>query len=446
VLKVTLDEARWEKIIGEWKEKGIKWVRFELPDMGGQSRCKIIPIDNAKGFAQKGLNMYGGTAVLDSASSVVPGTLYNEEVNYADQRLIPDLDTAYVVPWADRTASFICDTYWENGQPLEAAPRNVCKRVLAELDRMGYKAKIGLEWEFYILDAEGKPFFGGVHIFNAIRNTYLPEVQDMLEMLPQVGIDIITFNCEYAPSQFEINYKPAENLRAADLGFICKNGIKAISHRHGHIATFMTKPFSDTAASGAHIHISLYDKNTGKNVFLDPNDPDGISELCRYFVRGQLDHAAATMALMAPTENCYKRYVPHHFAPSNVSWGFEDRSALVRVKNFFDERTHIENRLPSGLANPYLIVAAAVAAGILGIKAKKLPDPPVEGPAEDCPYLPKLPRSILESVAALEADREMRELLGEEFVTAYKRIKEFEIARFRSYVTDWERNEYLELY
>ncbi|MGQ9824401.1 MAG: glutamine synthetase family protein [Desulfotomaculales bacterium] len=442
------DEKKFNAIIEEWMAKGIEKVRFELPDLHGGVRCKIVPLRNARGYAQKGLNMYGGTLALDSASSVVPGSLYNEEKNYADQKLFPDLDTAAVVPWADKTARFICDTYWDDGTPLRAAPRYVLKKALAELDALGLEAKVGLEFEFYLLDGKTRDFlFGGVHIFNPIRNTYVPVIEEIISLMPEIGIDIITANCEYAPSQYEINYKPETGLKAADAGFTFKNGVKALAHRAGLLATFMTKPYPDKAGCGAHIHVSLLDKRTGENVFLDKSDPYGISDLCRYFIYGQLEHAPAVMALMVPTYNCYKRYKPHTFAPSNVSWGFEDRSAMIRVKSSFDERTHIENRLPSGIANPYLIVAACLAAGVLGIQSRKAPEMPhYSGPAEECPDLPKLPRNLETSLQALEADPPLCNLLGEEFVKVFTTVKRYELQRLFNYVTDWERNEYMELY
>src|SRR5216683_133567 len=198
----TLDE-----LLSRWENDGINNVLFELPDMHGSARSKIIPLNKVRGFAEKGLNMYGGALALDSRSFVVSGTRYNEEVRYADQVLKPDLSTAAIVPWLNNTARLICDTYWADGTPLHAAPRHVLRKVVAELDKLGYQAVVGLEYEFYLLDpATMMPVFDGLHIFNTNRNLAIPVTERIVELMQQIGIDIITANCEYGPGQFEINY------------------------------------------------------------------------------------------------------------------------------------------------------------------------------------------------------------------------------------------------
>src|SRR5487761_1522597 len=154
-----------DAILADWESAGIRSVLFELPDMHGAARSKLIPINKGSSYANKGLNMYGGTVTLDSSSFVVENTKYNEEKRYADQVLIPDLSTAAVIPWLNNTARLICDTYWEDGTPLHVAPRHVLRRVLNEIDKLGYRAVVGLEYEFYVLDpATMQPVFDGLHI------------------------------------------------------------------------------------------------------------------------------------------------------------------------------------------------------------------------------------------------------------------------------------------
>ncbi|HLI09526.1 MAG TPA: glutamine synthetase family protein [Ktedonobacteraceae bacterium] len=438
----TLDE-----LLERWSSEGITNVLFELPDMHGIARSKIVPLIKARSFAEKGLNMYGGTVALDSRSFVVSGTQYNEEKNYADQVLIPDLSTAAVVPWMNRTARLICDTYWADGTPLHAAPRHVLRNAVAELDKLGYQAVVGLEYEFYLLNPSTMtPIFDGLHIFNTMRNVAVPVTERIVELMPQIGIDIITANCEYGPGQFEINYGPHEALRAGDLGFTFKNGIKFIAGQLGYHATFMTKPFTDQSASGAHTHVSLVGKESGENAFLDTNNEHGLSKTAYYFMQGMLKHANAAMALMAPTPNCYHRFVPHHFAPSNISWGLEDRSAMIRAKNSRDQRTHLENRLPTALSNPYLSVAAVIAAGTLGLKDAEMPPAPVEGLAESSSDFSPLPTTLDEALDALEQDEAFRGILGDEFVQVFTTMKRSELARLKAHVTDWERDEYLEIF
>jgi glutamine synthetase len=439
---VTLDG-----LLAHWESEGINNVLFELPDMHGTARTKIVPLNKVRGFAEKGLNMYGGTLALDTRSFVISGTRYNEEVNYADQVLIPDLSTAAIVPWMHKTARLICDTYWADGTPLHAAPRHVLRRAVTELDKLGYQAVVGLEYEFYLLDPTTmKPVFDGLHIFNTMRNTAVPVAERIVELMPQIGIDIITANCEYGPGQFEINYGPHEGLRAGDLGFTFKNGVKYIARQLGYHATFMTKPFTDQSACGAHTHISLISKESGENAFLDTNDQYGLSQTAYHFTQGMLKHANAAMALMAPTPNCYHRFVPHHFAPSNISWGLEDRSAMIRAKNSRDSRTHLENRLPTGLSNSYLATAAVIAAGVLGLKDALMPPELVEGLAESYGGFEPLPPTLDDALNALEGDEAFRSILGDEFVQVFTTIKRSELARLKAHVTDWERDEYLEMF
>ena len=434
-------------LLSQWESEGISNVLFELPDMHGVARTKIVPLNKVRGFAEKGLNMYGGTLTLDTRSFVVSDSKYNEEKNYADQVLIPDLSTASIVPWMNKTARLICDTYWADGTPLHAAPRHVLRRAIAELDKLGYQAVVGLEYEFYLLDPTTmKPVFDGLHIFNHMRNTAVPVAERIIELMPQIGIDIITANCEYGPGQFEINYGPHQGLRAGDLGFTFKNGVKYIARQLGYHATFMTKPFTDQSASGAHTHISLVSKDSGENAFLDTNDKHGLSQTAYHFTQGMLKHANAAMALMAPTPNCYHRFVPHHFAPSNISWGLEDRTALIRAKNSRDSRTHLENRLPTALSNSYLATAAVIAAGVLGLKEAEMPPELVEGLAESYGGFEPLPPTLDDALNALESDEAFRGILGDEFVQVFTTIKRSELARLKAHVTDWERDEYLEMF
>ncbi|MGH2525794.1 MAG: glutamine synthetase family protein, partial [Actinomycetota bacterium] len=182
--------AEVEQVLEDWRKDGIGYVRFELPDMHGISRSKTIPIAHATEYASRGLNMYGGTRVLDSRSDVVPSTLYHEERGYGDQLLRPDPDSATVIPWADRTARFICDATWYDGQPLAATPRHVFRRSLDKARSMGFEPVMGSEFEFYLLSSQThEPLFSGYQIFNTLRNDYVPTIRRILDEMPQAGVD-----------------------------------------------------------------------------------------------------------------------------------------------------------------------------------------------------------------------------------------------------------------
>jgi glutamine synthetase len=440
-------QSELEHVVAHWRERQIRNVRFELPDMHGTSRSKLVPIDHVERYSRGGLNMYGGAAVLDTRSDIVSGTLYNEEVAYADQFLRPDAATAAIVPWADATARLICDTHWGDGRPLAAAPRHVFRRVLERCRALGYEPLMGVEPEFYLLDgATRQPLFGGYHIFNTVRNTYVPLIERVADEMRAYGIDVITANCEYAGSQWEINFMPGRGLDGPDRVFSFKNGVKELAHRDGLLATFMSKPFAGSAGSGAHAHIGLLDRESGVNVLSDPDGRWGLSGVGQSFLAGWLRHARPVYTLLAPTVNCLKRRRAHTFSPTNVSWGLEDRSALVRIKGGSPESLHLENRAPTGLSNPYLVGAALLAAGLLGVEDGLELEPPASPPAEEDGSKEPLPLTVEEALAALEADERIVELLGGEFVRVYGAMRRHELQRFADHVTDWELEEYLELY
>jgi glutamine synthetase len=438
-----------QEILERWREEGIGFVRFELPDMHGISRSKTIPIAHASGYAERGLNMYGGASVLDTRSDVVPGTLYHDAVGYGDQLLFPDPDSAAVLPWMDRTARLICDARWYDGTPLEATPRHVFRRALEKARSMGFEPVMGSEFEFYLLTGDThERLYEGYHIFNTIRNDHVPTIRRIIEEMPAVGVDIITANCEYAGSQWEINFAPGRGLDGPDHAFTFKNGVKEIAKQDGYLATFMTKPWTGHSGSGCHTHLSMVDASSGANVFGDADDAQGMTDTCRSFIAGLLTYAKTIDAVIAPTVNCLRRRRPHTFSPSNISWGLEDRSALVRVKGGLAENKHLEYRAPSALSNPYLVGAALIQAGLRGVEdGLTAPEPSKPGiPAEEDDAFEKLPTELEASLEELEGDPAAAEFFGQDFVTAYGAMRRSELSRFDDWVTDWERTEYLELF
>lgn len=431
----------------ELERQDIKYVRFELPDLHGISRLKVIPVNKVESYARQGLNFYGGTLALDTASLVVPDSGYHAERKFKDHLLIPDFNTLTPVPWLEKTAKVICDPVEYSGEPLAIAPRYILKKLLEQSTAIGFNVMMGHEFEFYLLDGETRqPLFGGCHIFNHLRSQYNPDIEKIVQYLEQSNLDIITYNCEHAPSQFEINYGPAIGVEAADKAFNFKTAVKEIAHRLGYLATFMTKPYPDKSGSCCHFHISLWDRETNKNVFLDPEDEMGLSSTAKSFIEGILTHARALMPTIDPTPNCYRRLKPNTFAPSKVSWGIEDRSSMVRVKATHDDRTHLEVRAASGLSNPYLAAAGVLAAGLLGVKKQLSLRSTGDCPGEDNPDFPWLPQNLSEALDSLATDSEMKELLGAEFVRVFDRVKRFELDRFDRHISDWEINEYLEVY
>lgn len=441
------DAAAAEAFVEKVREAGFEYVRFEIADMAGLSRGKTIPISHIASYMKTGLNLYGGTVALDSYSIPVRNSGYNEERNYSDCVMVVDTDTLTPVPWLEKTGRVICDTMWYDGAPQMAMPRLLLKKMLNLADALGYTVMMGHEYEFYVVDAETrKPIFDGQPIFVTSRTHGHPAIDDLIRVLQAQGIDIITYNVEHGPGQVEINYSAMTGIAAADRAFIFKGTVKEYLARHGLLATFMTKPYKGLSGSCSHYHISLVDKATGKNAFLDTDEENGMSPLMKSFVQGILDHARAAMAIWSPTPNCYRRIRPHTYAPSNISWGVQDRSASVRVKASKDQAEHLEVRVPAAMANPYLLAASVIASGLLGVSQNRALTPAGSGPKEDDERYEKLPTAIEDALEALEADMALRDMLGEEFVKVYTTMKWQETNRLRDEIPPAETKEYFELY
>jgi glutamine synthetase len=429
------------------RENSVEYVRFELPDLAGLSRGKTVPIDHVESYTLNGLNLYGGTVTLDTNSNPIPGTGYNEDVNFTDCLMVPDPATVSNVPWLANTARVICDTKWYDGRAQQAAPRTVLRNVLAAAAALGYGVKMGHEYEFYVVDlATRQPIYSGQPIFvTAIAHRY-PQFDGLMRILAASGVDMITGNGEHGPGQWELNFAALDGIAAADRAFVFKNTVKEYLRGQGLLATFMTKPYKGLSGSCSHFHVSLYDLESGRNVFLGTENKDGMSGLMQSFVQGILEHAPAAQALWNPTPNCYRRIRPATFAPSNISWGVEDRSASVRIKASKDKRQHLEVRVPSALSNPYLTAAATIAAGLLGIKANAVLAPERAGLKENDPSFAKLPTEMHESLAALAADAALGELLGPEFIKVFTTVKAAELRRLRDEIPAAETAEYFDLY
>ncbi|MDR1546611.1 MAG: glutamine synthetase family protein [Deltaproteobacteria bacterium] len=410
-------------------------------------------------YLEHGLNFYGGIMTCDVQTRCAPGTGYGEEVTYGDARTIPDLNTFMVLPWAPNTARIIVDPHWYDGRPLMATPRILLKRTFKKFADLGYTVRLGFEFEFYLFK-EGTltPVYGSQPIFVTQYNNFdLDYLYGMMDVLQAAGFRIITQNSEQGPGQQEINLDARDGLEAVDEAMAFKNAIKEISKQHGYLASFMTKPWIDRCASGAHVHVSLLDKRTGENAFLDRGDADGLSGACRRFIAGLVEHAPANMVFAAPTVNCYKRYRPGACAPTSATWGFENRSVGIRVKSARGQGTHVENRLHCSAANPYMSALSTLVAGLLGLVGAKSAPAPVLHDVWADPSIPQLPATLEESLAAFEADEELKAAYGPELVKVVGAMKRWDIqtARancpnygapdFKSAISPWELEEFLEI-
>ncbi len=435
------------EILDDWKARDISWVRFELPDLHGTARVKLVPLNAAQHFAEEGLNMYGGAQVLDSRSDVVPDSGYNNEYQYADQLLRPDLSTAQMVPWQPGHARFICSAYSVDGTPRVASPRQLLQKVLATAGAMGYSIRTGMEYENYFLQRDGTPLFGGYHIFNPVRNTYHPVVLDLLEALPKMGIDLITANAEYGPGQFELNFGPGDGLEGPDKSYTYKNAVKEIAHKHDLIGTFMSKPISGLAGCGAHFHLSLIDRD-GRSVIGADGDEWGLSRRREAVHRrqpqvreGRVHAARPDRELLQAPPAAHVRAVEHLLGPRGPVGADPDqgRHGGARGTSSTARRPGCRTRTWSRRACWRPGCSASARASSWSRRRDRVP-------AEDDPKYEQLPWSPREALDRFERCEPLRAILGDEFCDIWSTVRRYELQRFDDHVTDWERTEYLEIY
>jgi len=430
-------------------EHGIRTVRLEFADFYGILRGKAIPVERFSETITDGVQFAMPTFAIDLAGNVATGTGVAEEIGYRDLRAIPDLSTFGLLPWEPGTARVMADIYFE-GRPVAVSPRQILKKVIDKYANLGLEPVVASELEFYLCRRQEGRWVRYVDrpsmVYTASRLSDPDDFAGRVRAaLKEMGMEVLASNHEFFPSQYEINLAHLPALQAADLTVIFKQAVKEMAFKDGLLATFMGRPFNGLGGSGYHLHVSLREPGTGKNVFADPDQPYGLSRTMLSFIAGQLVHAKGTMALMAPTVNSYKRYQLFSFAPYYVLWGLDNRSTYVRVPAERGSGTRVENRAADAAANPYLVIAAVLASGLDGIEKGLDPGDPYLGDCyqiSDAANYQTVPRSLGESLDAMEGDDYVRSLLGPEFIKAYLAVKRMEYQRFLDWVTDWEFNEY----
>lgn len=434
---------------------GITSVRFEQTDYYGIPHCKVIPVKHFRDKAIHGQNFCLGYLSFNPHGQPIGGTGYGEEIHYEDAVCFPDLASFQVLPWCKKTARVLVEGVYE-GKVVEGYPRVVARRQLERLEEMGYSLFSAHEFEFYMVDEKTQEPIDNSTNANATSRLFKIQgfTEDVLEGLPQAGVDLEFIGSESATGQFEITYRPSFGIRAGDNAHTYKMGIKEIAQKHGYIASFMSKPWPDKSGSSAHFCHSLWDVTGEIPLLYDPSQPLQLSKLGQYWVAGLHAHACALGVLMGPTVNCLKRYKPFSFAPSNATWGMDNRTCAIRVRVQGAKGTYIENRMGASACNPYISLAATVAAGIDGI-VRRLPLPErVIGDAykdEDIPPLtPKLPNNMAEALDCLLDDEVMVSSLGQDFIKCFVAGKrnELELERAaieRGELHKWEHDYFFEV-
>jgi glutamine synthetase len=432
-------------IVEDLRARGIDVIRVSYSDMIGTDRGRDVLLEELATAMGHGLAFCRAIYHTSPRGDVVPvqGGL---ESGLPDIKARPDLATLTDLPWEPGAAWVLADVFAEGGEPAGEGPRHVARQVSAKLAELGLQAVIGPELEFFICEPDPTCDRGWKRYADEPGNVYVvgrkgdPKgiLLTMLRYLRDAQLQVTAANHEFSGGQFEINLNHSELVDAADRAFRMKSGVQEIARHEGMLATFMAKPFNDEGGSGFHLHLSLVDES-GSNVF---GTDDGLSEIGLSAIAGVLAHAPALAAILNPTINSYKRFGPDTLAPWLIDWGMDNRSAMVRIPPERGQSSRMEVRLGDATANPYLAMAAVSAAVYLGVRDKLVPPAPLEGYGYDPESAPMLPQSLPEALDALEADAELREVLGEFFVNSFVTYKRNEVERFSRHITDWEFLEY----
>jgi glutamine synthetase len=435
-------------LLKDLRARGIDVIRVSYSDLIGVDRGRDVLIGELETALQHGLAFCRAVYHTSPMGDVVP-VQGGIESGLPDISAHPDLDTLTDLPWEPGALWCLADTTVLGGSAAEEAPRQVARRVADRLSELGLSAVVGPELEFYLLVQDPTSHQGWKRYAEAPGNVYVvgrkgdPNgvLLTMLRYLRDASLRVTAANHEFCPGQFEINLNHSDLLDAADRAFRLKSAVQEIARHEGMLATFMAKPFNDEGGSGFHLHVSLVDEDD-ENVCGDPDGPDGLSETGRHAIAGVLAHAPALAAILNPTINSYKRFGPDTLAPWLVDWGLDNRSAMVRIPPERGSAARMEVRLGDATANPYLAIAATAAAIYLGVRDKLEPPQPLEGYGYDPESAPLLPTSLTAALDALEADADLRHVLGDFFVESFLSYKRNEVERFEHHVTDWEFREY----
>jgi glutamine synthetase len=440
-------------------EHHIRTVRVGAVDIDGVWRGKRIPVQYfSESVWEKGTNicniLFGWDMVDESLTDL---TYTGWQTGYPDITLKPDLSTLTLIPWEPNTAGVICDIVELDGTPLDLSPRQLLQRIVDEANEMGFAPRAAYEFEFYVLRQppghlnatdfrDLEPLTYGSRTYSLQRGNateYL--LGDIREQLAGAGVYIEACNSEHGPGQFEVNIHHDDAIRAADHALLLKNAIKEIAAAHGHTATFMAKLNPAWAGSSGHVHQSLRTRD-GSPAFAS-DDPTALSETGRQYLAGLVSLAKDLTAIYLPTVNSYKRSEGGSWAGASASWGRDNRTVAIRSIPSAGIGARVENRVPGADANPYLVIAANLAAGLHGIRKGLLPVDETTGNAYEAKNAAEvaLPTSLGAAVDAfLESDM-TRELLGERFVEHYAATRRWELTQYGKAVTDWEMRRYLEV-
>ena len=435
-------------------ERRVTEVECLVPDLTGVARGKILPRE--KFTEDRGMRIPEAIVAMGVTGEFPDNGPYYDVVNPTDRdmHLQPDASTVRIVPWAtDPTAQVIHDCFDRDGKLVPFAPRSVLRRVCDLYEAEGIEPVVAPELEFYLVARKTdpnpvlRPPIGRSGRAETSRQSYSidavnefdPLFEEIYDFCEKMELNVDTLIHEAGAGQMEINFFHAHPLGLADEVFLFKRTVREVALRHDMYATFMAKPIAGEPGSAMHVHQSILNKATGKNMF---SNADGTpSEAFYHYIGGLQRYIPAAMALVAPYVNSYRRLARHTAAPINTEWGIDNRSVGIRSPISSPQARRIENRVIGVDANPYVAMAMTLACGYLGMKKKIKPKPEMKGDAYLAPY--SLPRSLGEALNLLREEPDLHEVLGHEFVTVYTEVKELEFEEFMKVISPWEREHLL---
>ncbi|CDX18620.1 Glutamine synthetase 3 [Mesorhizobium sp. ORS 3324] len=426
------------------KARNVKYFMISYTDLFGGQRAKLVPAQAIGDMQKEGAGFAGFATWLDLTPA------------HPDMLAVPDPDSVIQLPWKPDVAWLASDCLME-GKGVGQAPRNTLKRLVAEAAKEGMRVKTGVEPEFFLVTPDGKRISDeydtaskSCYDQQAVMRRY-DVIAEICDAMLDLGWQPYQNDHEDANGQFEMNWQFDDVLATADKHSFFKFMVKSIAEKHGLRATFMPKPFQGLTGSGCHAHISVWDLTGKTNAFADKEMELGLSEKGRHFLGGIMKHASALAAITNPTVNSYKRInAPRTvsgatWAPNTVTWTGNNRTHMVRVPG----PGRFELRLPDGAANPYLMQAAIIAAGLSGIRTKADPgqrsDIDMYKDGHTVTHGAKLPLNLLDALRAYDDDAELKAAMGEEFSAAYIKLKTQEWNSYASHFTQWERDHTLDV-
>jgi len=437
-------------------ETGTSRVKVAVCDVEGVLRGKYLHVDRLAAATEEGLGFdVLGTDIADRPWD--DDFASGRRLGFPDSTVRLDLSTYRQVPWDDNVPFFLGEFTRADGSPHPLCPRQVLRRVLARAAAMSYRVMVGMEFEFFNFHEtpqswarkEGgrpEPITQGKWGYSLLRaNAHRDYFAALMEETSRFRVPLESLHTENGPGVYEAAILYGDALEAADRAVLFKAAAKEIAARFGIMPSFMAKWHHRYPGCSGHIHQSL--SMDGRNVFHDANGPHGgVSRLFESYLAGQVGILMEFGPMIWPTVNSYKRLVDGFFAPTRATWGVDNRTAAFRVLAGSPASTRVETRMPGSDVNPYLAIAAVVAAGLEGVaRGLELTAPPVTGDNQGAEGAVRVPRTLVDSTRAFHASRPARDWFGDDFVSYFAQTRELELRQYLDAVTDWERQRYFEI-